>query len=132
MNAKGALYARWKSDTKEAKFSDGIKTAAKIGADNWRLEAMIPFKMLAGDEAAVFTTGLSLPLVEPMFMGEKEQMQVDELPLRTALYMAVDAARNRENYDEPLANPLKKLYHEKRDESEKVRFTIPKKHEEKN
>ncbi len=95
-------------------------------------QAMIPFKMLAGDEASVFTTGLSLPLVEPMFMGEKEQTQVDELPLRTALYMAVDAARNRENYDEPLANPLKKLYHEKRDESEKVRFTIPKKHEEKN
>ena len=37
--------------------------------------------------------------------------------------------RNRAMYDEPLANPLPKLYHEKRDESEKVRFAIPKKHE---
>jgi hypothetical protein len=27
-----------------------------------------------------------------------------------------------------LTNPLKKLYHEKRDESEKNRFAIPKKH----
>ena len=33
------------------------------------------------------------------------------------------------DYDEPLANPLPKLYHEKRDDSEKVRFAIPKKHE---
>ncbi|MBR4390113.1 MAG: 4-hydroxythreonine-4-phosphate dehydrogenase PdxA [Prevotella sp.] len=95
-------------------------------------QAMIPFKMLAGEEMAVFTTGLSLPLVEPMYIGGKEKDQVDELPLRSAIYMAVDAARNRVNYDEPMANPLKKLYHEKRDESEKVRFSIPKKHEEKN
>ena len=28
-----------------------------------------------------------------------------------------------------LSNPLKKLYHEKRDDSEKVRFAIPKKHD---
>ena len=28
-------------------------------------------------------------------------------------------------------NPLPKLYHEKRDDSEKVRFNIPKKHENK-
>ena len=33
--------------------------------------------------------------------------------------------RNRMNYDEPSANPLPKLYHEKRDDSEKVRFNIP-------
>ena len=35
-------------------------------------------------------------------------------------------ARNRSTYDEPMTNPLPKLYHEKRDDSEKVRFTIPK------
>ena len=94
-------------------------------------QAMIPFKMLANEGAGVFTTGLAQPLVEPLFMGNTEQGTVDELPLRMAIYMAVDAARNRANYDEPLANPLKKLYHEKRDESEKVRFAIPKKHEDK-
>ena len=36
----------------------------------------------------------------------------------------MDIFRNRIEYDEPLANPLKKLYHEKRDDSEKVRFAI--------
>ena len=34
--------------------------------------------------------------------------------------------RRRINYDRPYKNPLPKLYHEKKDESEKVRFTIPK------
>ena len=53
----------------------------------------------------------------------------DEQPLRQAIYTAIDAWRNRHDYDEPYANPLPKLYHEKRDESEKVRFAIPKKHE---
>ena len=56
---------------------------------------------------------------------------VDENPLRQAIYAAIDIARNRQNYDSPLQNPLPKLYHEKRDESEKVRFAIPKKHENK-
>ena len=32
----------------------------------------------------------------------------------------------RQFYDEPMQNPLPKLYHEKRDDSEKVRFAIPK------
>ena len=35
---------------------------------------------------------------------------------------------NRARYDEPYENPLKKLYHERHDEGEKVRFSIPKKH----
>ena len=56
---------------------------------------------------------------------------VDENPLRQAIYAAIDIARNRQNYDSPLENPLPKLYHEKRDESEKVRFAIPKKHDSK-
>ena len=62
----------------------------------------------------------------------------DPTPLRHAIYAAIDGFRNRRAYDgfrnrraydEPLANPLPKLYHEKKDDSEKVRFSIPKKHE---
>ena len=47
-------------------------------------------------------------------------------PLRNAIYLALDVFRRRINYDRPYKNPLPKLYHEKKDESEKVRFTIPK------
>ena len=58
--------------------------------------------------------------------------EAEEQPMRNAIYMAIDIARNRASYDEPLKNPLKKLYHEKRDESEKVRFNIPKKQSKEN
>jgi hypothetical protein len=44
-----------------------------------------------------------------------------------AIFAAIDIARHRVEYDEPLQNPLPKLYHEKRDDSEKVRFSTPKK-----
>lgn len=53
--------------------------------------------------------------------------KADENMLRHAIYAAMDIIRNRMHYDRPLANPLKKLYHEKRDESEKARFTIQQK-----
>ena len=44
--------------------------------------------------------------------------------LRHAIYAAIDIFRNRIHYDEPLANPLPKLYHEKREDGEKARFAI--------
>ena len=50
----------------------------------------------------------------------------DENSFRQAVFMAIDIYRNRAIYDEPMANPLPKLYHEKKDDSEKVRFNIPK------
>jgi 4-hydroxythreonine-4-phosphate dehydrogenase len=54
------------------------------------------------------------------------QGKADENSFRQAIYTAIDVFRNRQNYDEPLQNPLPKLFHEKRDDSEKVRFAIPK------
>lgn len=56
--------------------------------------------------------------------------KADEGAFRRAIYCALDTYRNRISFDEPKANPLPKLFHEKRDESEKVRFNIPKKKEE--
>lgn len=47
----------------------------------------------------------------------------------TLLVCKVSHFRHRAEYDEPMENPLPKLYHERRDESEKVRFAIPKKHD---
>ena len=46
--------------------------------------------------------------------------------MRNAIYAAIDTYRNRKNYEDPMANPLPKLYHEKRDDSEKARFATPK------
>ena len=49
-----------------------------------------------------------------------------EQSFRNAIYTAIDVYRNRINYDEPFEHPLPKLYHEKKDESEKGRFATPK------
>jgi 4-hydroxythreonine-4-phosphate dehydrogenase len=49
----------------------------------------------------------------------------DATSLLHAIYAAVDIFRNRIDYDEPLANPLPKLYHEKREDGDKARFAMP-------
>ena len=95
-------------------------------------QAMTPLRMLTGESHVLFTAGLPIVHTAPNF-GPRFDIagkgEADELALREAIYLAIDAARYRADYDEPLADPLKKLYHEKRDDSEKVRFAIPKKHE---
>lgn len=95
-------------------------------------QGITPFKTLSANNSYVLTTGLPVvhtaPDCDPSYAiaGKNE---ADESKLRQAIYAAIDIFRNRINFDEPFANPLPKLYHEKRDESEKVRFSIPKKHE---
>ena len=49
----------------------------------------------------------------------------DESAFRNAVYLAIDTFRYRSSYDEACENPIHKLFHEKRDESQKVRFAIP-------
>lgn len=49
--------------------------------------------------------------------------------LRDAINLAITVSHNRADYDEAHKNPLPKLYHERRDDSEKVRFAVPKKTE---
>lgn len=96
-------------------------------------QAMTPFRLMAGAHEVMLTTGLPVVHTTPGGTPDYEkagQGMADESPLREAIYLAIDTLRNRTSYDEPLANPLKKLYHEKRDESEKVRFAIPKKRDE--
>ena len=94
-------------------------------------QGMAPLKALADDRAVRLLTGLSVVVTEPALspFANTAQTELSEAPMRQAIYAAIDVWRNRQTYDAPMANPLPKLYHEKRDESEKVRFSIPKKHE---
>lgn len=48
------------------------------------------------------------------------------LALRQAVYTVIDVVRNRTAYDEAHNDPLPKLYHERRDDSEKARFAVRK------
>lgn len=95
-------------------------------------QGIAPFKAMAPEGNIHYLGGLPLVSTAPD-MGPcydiAGQGTADPTALRRAIYQAIDGFRNRAYYDAPLANPLPKLYHERRDESEKVRFSIPKKHE---
>jgi 4-hydroxythreonine-4-phosphate dehydrogenase len=91
-------------------------------------QGQTPFKAVAYENGVRFTTGLSLVRTAPAHganFAVAGKGTTDEQSLRNAIYAAIDVWRNRQDYDEPLAHPLPKLYHEKRDESEKVRFNQP-------
>ncbi|MBR1518469.1 MAG: 4-hydroxythreonine-4-phosphate dehydrogenase PdxA [Prevotella sp.] len=92
-------------------------------------QGIVPMKMLNTDTATRLITGLpvacTLPEVDDIFTNAGRCM-ADESELRQAIYCAIDVARNRAKYDESHRNPLPKLFHEKKDDSEKVRFAVPK------
>ncbi len=95
-------------------------------------QGMVPFMALTPGEGVRYLAGLPVVYAAPtngVSYDQAGKNTVDETSFRHSIYCAIDAFRHREAYDEPMGNPLKKLYHEKRDESEKVRFSIPKKHE---
>ncbi|MBQ8046977.1 MAG: 4-hydroxythreonine-4-phosphate dehydrogenase PdxA [Prevotella sp.] len=93
-------------------------------------QGFVPLKTLSPDEPYVLYSGLDF-ICTSVYGGPQfavaGQGKADVQAFRNAIYTAIDAYRNRISYDEPLANPLPKLFHEKRDDSEKVRFSIPKK-----
>ena len=60
-----------------------------------------------------------------------ETFENDSNKVRHAIYNAIDITHHRTEYDAPLANPLKKLYKDRKDDSEKARFNVPKNREEK-
>ncbi len=95
-------------------------------------QGTMPFNTIQGDCCFTMLAGIPYVCTSPTLSPSFEiagQNKGDESSLRQAIYSAIDVYRNRINYDEPYENPLEKLYHEKRDEGEKIRFSIPKKHE---
>lgn len=98
-------------------------------------QGLAPFKALAQETGVNFTAGLPIIRTSPDH-GTAYDIAgkgiADEQSLRQAIYTAIDIYRNRQNFDEPAKNPLPKLYHEKRDESEKARFASPRQKREDN
>ena len=85
----------------------------------------VPFKTLATEFGVKMKTGFPFVITTPDhgpafdIAGKGE---ADPASLRHAIYAAIDIFRNRKDYDDPQKNPLPKLYHEKREDGEKVRF----------
>lgn len=91
-------------------------------------QGLAPFKALAIEDGINFTAGLPIVRTSPDHGTAYDiagKGTADANSFRQAIYTAIDIHRNRISYDEPLENPLPKLYHEKRDENEKARFAMP-------
>ena len=90
-------------------------------------QGLVPFKTLALDYGVKLKAGISAICTTPDHGPEFEiagKGLADEMSMRHAIYTAIDMHRNRLAYDEPLAHPLPKLYHEKREDGDKARFAV--------
>ena len=90
-------------------------------------QGLAPFKTLAQENGVNYTAGLPIVRTSPDHGTAYDiagKGVADAQSFREAIYTAIDIYRNRKRYDEAGAHPLPKLYHEKRDESEKVRFAV--------
>ena len=63
------------------------------------------------------------------YQFEEDDLDDPAHALRAAIYTAMEVRRNRKAYDEAHESPLPKLYHERKDDSEKVRFAVSKRKE---
>ena len=90
-------------------------------------QGVVPFKTLAPEYGVKLKAGITAicttPDHGPAFDIAGKGM-ADEQSMRHAIYTAIDMFRHRIEYDEPMAHPLPKLYHEKREDGEKARFAV--------
>lgn len=88
-------------------------------------QGLAPFKAIALESGVNYTAGLPIVRTSPDHGTAYDiagQGCADENSMRQAIYTAIDVFRNRQFYDEPLQNPLPKLFHEKREDGDKARF----------
>ena len=88
-------------------------------------QGLTPFKVLAMENGVNFTAGLPIVRTSPdhgtaFDIAGKNQASPDSF--RQALYMAIDIHRNRKSDADAHRNPLRKLYFEKRDDSDKLKL----------
>ncbi len=69
-----------------------------------------------GTSELTLLSGIDAPVVASDYEG-----------VLRALFLVTDIVRNRKEYDAPFANPLQKLYKERREDGDKARFAIKKK-----
>ncbi|AVM53527.1 4-hydroxythreonine-4-phosphate dehydrogenase [Bacteroides zoogleoformans] len=88
-------------------------------------QGLAPFKALAMDEGVNYTAGLPVVRTSPAHGTAYDiagKGLASEDSFRQAIYVAIDVFRNRERENAMCANPLRKQYHEKRDDSDKLKL----------
>jgi 4-hydroxythreonine-4-phosphate dehydrogenase len=113
-------------------FGKGYYTAFDGILAMYHDQGIATFKSISPESCVKFAAGLPVIATSPDDNAGFDiagQCVANADSFRSAIYAAIDIFRCRENYETPYANPLPKLYHEKREDGEKVRFNIPKKRE---
>lgn len=88
-------------------------------------QGLAPFKAIAMDEGVNFTAGLPIVRTSPAHGTAYDiagQGIASEDSFRQAVYVAIDVFRNRGTEKIARANPLRKQYYEKRDDSDKLKL----------
>lgn len=86
-------------------------------------QGLAPLKALGMDNGINFTAGLSIVRTSPAHGVAYDiagKGTADENSFRQAIYAAIDIYRNRKNYNDARRRPLRKLYYEKRDDSNRL------------
>lgn len=86
-------------------------------------QGLAPLKALAMNDGVNFTAGLPIVRTSPAHgtaLDIAGKGVADENSFRQAIYTAIDIIRNREMYDNARRNPLRKMYFEKRDDSNRL------------
>lgn len=79
-------------------------------------QCMPEFEAMADGSPLTLIAGVDAPVVASPYDG-----------VLHAIYLAIDVERHRREYDAPFANPLPKLYKERREDGDKARFAVKKK-----
>ena len=91
-------------------------------------QGLAPFKALSMADGVNYTAGLPIVRTSPDHGTAYDiagQGKADESSFRQAVYAALDVYRNRARYEEAYAHPLRKQYHERRDDSDKLKLNAP-------
>ena len=89
-----------------------------------REQAQAPFLSMYEGNGVVLAAGISPLVVSPVKLDGDNNATVDSF--REAIYACIDVYRSRYFFDLPYVDPLPKLYHERREDGEKVRFAVKK------
>lgn len=88
-------------------------------------QGLAPFKALAMDDGVNYTAGLPVVRTSPAHGTAYDiagQGIASEDSFRQAIYVAIDVFRSRNREKIARANPLRKQYYEKRDDSDKLKL----------
>ncbi len=109
-------------------FGSGAYTHFDATLAMYHDQGLAAFKALSMTQGINYTAGLPIVRTSPDH-GTAYDLAgkgiADETSMRQAVYAAIDIYRNRQRYDEAHANPLRKLYKEHRDDSDKLKLDAP-------